>query len=101
MDTQQKYQGFRSIRNRILFFSILVTLVPSFGMGWFWFDMTHKATTEKVKQKLVDSANIAEHEINLWFKERNYDLRVFANSFVVLDNFFYIRREGAPQCNSR
>jgi hypothetical protein len=70
-------------------------------MGWFWFDMTHKATTEKVKQKLVDSANIAEHEINLWFKERNYDLRVFANSFVVLDNFFYIRREGAPQCNSR
>jgi diguanylate cyclase (GGDEF)-like protein len=91
MDNQQKYQGFRSIRNRILFFSILVTLVPSFGMGWFWFDMTHKATTEKVKQKLVDSANIAEHEINLWFKERNYDLRVFANSFVVLDNLSQYR----------
>jgi diguanylate cyclase (GGDEF)-like protein len=60
-------------------------------MGWFWFDMTHKATTEKVKQKLVDSANIAEHEINLWFKERNYDLRVFANSFVVLDNLSQYR----------
>ncbi len=86
MDTPPKHLGFRSIRNRILIFSILVTLVPSFGMGWFWLDMTRKATTDKIEQELVDSAGIAEREINLWFKERNYDLRVFANSFVVLDN---------------
>lgn len=60
-------------------------------MGWFWFDMTRKATTEKIEQELVDSAGIAEREINLWFKERNYDLRVFANSFVVLDNLSQYR----------
>jgi diguanylate cyclase (GGDEF)-like protein len=86
MDNGRKKLGFRSIRNRILIFSILVTLVPSFGMGWFWFDITRKATTDKIEQKLIDSAGIAEREISLWFKERHYDLRVFANSFVVLDN---------------
>lgn len=86
MDNRQKKLGLRSIRNRILIFSILVTLLPSFGMGWFWFDITRKATTDKIEQKLIDSAGIAEREISLWFKERHYDLRVFANSFVVLEN---------------
>ncbi|MDP3479384.1 MAG: HAMP domain-containing protein, partial [Desulfoprunum sp.] len=97
MDNGQKKLGFRSIRNRILIFSILVTLLPSFGMGWFWFDMTRKATTDKIEQRLVDSAGIAEREINLWFKERHYDLRVFANSFVVLDNLSKYSVEGGQE----
>lgn len=75
-----------SIRNRILFFSILVTLVPSIGMGWFWYDISRKTTTAKVEQKLAIAADIVAREIGLWFKERNYDLRVFSNSFVVAEN---------------
>ncbi len=55
-------------------------------MGWFWYDLTHKATTEKIEKNLANAADIAERETSLWFKERNYDLRVFADSFVVLDN---------------
>ncbi len=86
MNNIQNIRWFRSIRYRILFFSILVTLIPSLGMGWFWYDLTHKATTEKVENNLTNVADITEHETNLWFKERNYDLRVFADSFVVLDN---------------
>ncbi len=86
MKNKQNIPGFRSIRNRILFFSILVTMIPSLGMGWFWYDLSHKATTEKVEKNLVNAAEIAERETNLWFKERNYDLRIFADSFVVLDN---------------
>jgi diguanylate cyclase (GGDEF)-like protein len=85
-DNPMKNQKFRSFRNRILVFSILITLFPSFGMGWFWYDLTRKATTDKIEQKLIDCVGIAERAINLWFKERNYDLRVFANSFVVLEN---------------
>lgn len=91
MNNQQNTLGFRSIRNRILFFSILVTLIPSLGMGWFWYDLTHKATTEKVEKNLANSADIAIRETNLWFKERNYDLHVFADSFVVLDNLSQYR----------
>ena len=86
MDTEQQAPGFRSIRNRILLFSILVTLLPSLGMGWLWFDMSRQATTDKTAQKLADSAGTAEREINLWLKERQYDLRVFANSSIIRDN---------------
>ncbi len=75
-----------SIRYRILVFSILVTLVPSIGMGWFWYDISRKTTTAKVQQKFMASADIIEREIGLWLKERNYDLRVFSNSFVVAEN---------------
>ena len=70
---------------------MLVTLIPSLGMGWFWYDLTRKATTEKVEENLVNTVDIAEREINLWFKERNYDLHVFADSFVVLDNLKQFR----------
>ncbi len=83
---QVQVRAFRSIRNRILVFSILVTMLPSLGIGWYWFDLTHKATSEKVEQKLLDSASFAEREINLWLEERSYDLRAFANSPLVLES---------------
>jgi diguanylate cyclase (GGDEF)-like protein len=84
IDTINRRSG--SIRNRILLFSILVTLVPSIGMGWFWYEITKKVTSEKVEQRLMSSAGIIEREIGLWFKERNYDLRVLSSSFIVTEN---------------
>ncbi len=86
MRYDQKATGFHYLRNRILLFSILITLVPSLAMGWFWFDLTRRATTEKIEQKFLDAAGIIEREISLWLKERKYDLRVFASSSIVLDN---------------
>ncbi|SHO43128.1 sensor domain-containing diguanylate cyclase [Desulfopila aestuarii] len=93
MNIDNSWQRPGSIRNRILFFSILVTLVPSIGMGWFWYDISRKTTTAKIEQQLTGSADIIEREIGLWFKERNYDLRVFSNSFVVPENLGIYQRE--------
>jgi len=93
MNMDNSWQRPGSIRNRILFFSILVTLVPSIGMGWFWYDISRKTTTAKIEQQLIGSADIIEREIGLWFKERNYDLRVFSNSFVVPENLGIYRQE--------
>jgi diguanylate cyclase (GGDEF)-like protein len=78
--------GLRSIRTRILVFSILATLIPSFGMGLLLNMMLHKTLTEKVEQQLIASSNLIEKEISLWFKELSYDLYVFSNSFVVSEN---------------
>jgi diguanylate cyclase (GGDEF)-like protein len=86
MVIQQKTSEFRSIRYRILLFSVLVTLVPTFGMGWYFYDMTYMATVDKTEQKMIDAANSVEREINLWFKERDHDLRVLSNSSVVSEN---------------
>ncbi len=82
----EKY-GLMSIRNRLLVFSLLATLIPSFGMGWLLNTTLHKTLTEKVEQQLLASSNIIEQEISLWFKERSYDLYVFSNSFVISENF--------------
>jgi diguanylate cyclase (GGDEF)-like protein len=87
MEKMESNYGFRSIRNRILIFSVLVTLIPSFGMGWLLNNMMHATLTEKIEQKLFDSANIIEREVSLWFKERSYDLYVFSTSFVITENF--------------
>lgn len=94
---QARVRTFRSIPNRILVFSILVTMLPSLGIGWYWFDLTHKATSEKVEQKLLDSASFAEREINLWLKDRNYDLRAFANSPLVLESIRSTIPEGKKE----
>ena len=75
------------IRNRLLVFSLLLTLIPSFGMGWFLNNMLHTTLTEKIEQQLIASSNIIEQEISFWFKERSYDLYVFSNSFVIAENF--------------
>ncbi len=90
-----------TIRNRILIFSVLVTLVPSFGMGWFLNNTIHATITEKTEQQLLDSSNIITREISLWFKERNYDLHVFSSSFVILENFIkYLKAEDSAEKKS-
>jgi diguanylate cyclase (GGDEF)-like protein len=87
MEKSTNSYGFNSIRNRILIFSILITLIPSIGMGWFLYNIMQTTITEKIEQKLVDSSSIIEREISLWFKERSHDLHVFSNSFVIAENF--------------
>jgi len=97
MDINRQRHG--SIRNRIFLFSILVTLVPSIGMGWFWYDISSKTTTAKVEQRLRTSADIIDREIDLWFKERNYDLRVFSNAFLVAENLAIYQQQVANTDN--
>jgi len=93
MNIDNSWQQPGSIRNRILLFSILVTLVPSIGMGWFWYDISQKTTTARIEQQLTGSADMIKREIGLWFKERNYDLRVFSNSSVVPANLGIYQQE--------
>lgn len=72
-----------SIRNRILAFAVLVTVVPSLAMGLLLQNMLQSTLEEKVEQKFTDSSQIIEREISLWLKERVYDLNVFSNSSIV------------------
>lgn len=74
-----------SIRNRILLFAVLVTVLPSLAMGLLLQNMLQSTIEEKVQQKFADSAQIMEREASLWIKERVYDLNVFSNSSIVSD----------------
>lgn len=93
MPRKENSYGLLSIRNRILIFSLLVTLLPSLTMGLLLHKMLYSTLEEKVEQKLVDSADIFERELSLWFKERVYDLNVFSNSSIISDGVAeYIKR---------
>ena len=100
MKTNTKISWLLSIRNRILIFTVLVTLVPSFGMGWFFYSMSYNALAEKTQQRLIDSAGRVERDLSLWLKERDHDLRVFASSFVIADNLIKIQTVNG-QTNSK
>ncbi len=74
------------IRNRILIFALLVTLIPSLGLGWAFYIQTKKLLLEKVELELHNVINQAQREAVLWFKEHTVNMRVFSNSFVVSEN---------------
>lgn len=82
----KKIPGLWSIRHRILLFSILVTLIPSIVMAWFFYTMTYNAATENLRQKLVESAGHVERQMDGWMAERERDLTAFATSPVLVDN---------------
>lgn len=85
------------IKRKILVFSLLATLIPSLTMGGLYYVHAKRFLTEKVAQKLRDVTAQNERELDLWIKERLYDARVFANSYVVSENLEkIIRANTAP-----
>jgi len=82
-----------SIRNRILVFAILVTLVPSLGLGWIYFSQAEKAVRESARQELGATAAHLERELQLWLKERFYEIRVFSSSYLLSGTLENLHRE--------
>ena len=74
------------IRNRILIFALVATLIPSLGLGWAFYTQTQKLLQENVELELHSIINRAQREADLWFKENTVNMRVFSNSFVISEN---------------
>jgi diguanylate cyclase (GGDEF)-like protein len=81
-----------SIKRKILVFSLLATLIPSLSMGWLFYGYADQFLTEKVTQDLrtVTAQNV--RQLDLWLKERVYEVRVFSSSYVVSENLEKITR---------
>ena len=82
-----------SIRVQILVFAILAALIPSLIISLIAYAQSRRALTEKITQELVTTGSQAGRETDVWFKERLYDLRVFASSSVVTET---AARRGHP-----
>lgn len=74
------------VRTKILAFAVLATLIPSVTTGLLSYLQSRRALTEKISSELVGVGSQAAYEVDLWLKERLYDLRVFANSYEVSEN---------------
>jgi diguanylate cyclase (GGDEF)-like protein len=84
-----------TIRSKLLAFAVLATLIPSISMAWISYSQTKRSLNEKIGQELGSGSSQAARELDLWMKERLYDLRVFAGSYEVSENL--ARSEGTPR----
>src|SRR6266571_2213121 len=85
-----------SIRYKMLFFAVVVTLVPSLSTAWVSYFQNRNALTEKITADLVSVSGAVSRELDLWLKGSLYELRVFASSYEVTEN---IERAGRPGPN--
>lgn len=76
----------KSIKYKALDFAFLATLIPSLALGLVSYFHNKDAIRERAAQQLHVVADFASREIDLWLQERVYDLRVFASSYVLLQN---------------
>jgi diguanylate cyclase (GGDEF)-like protein len=75
-----------SIRVMILVLAALATLLPSFATTWISYAENKRSLAAKAKQELLSASVQTARELDLWLKERLYDLRVFASSYEVTEN---------------
>src|SRR3989441_9059063 len=86
--------GLASIRNKLLAFAVLATLIPSLSTAWVSYAHSQRSLTEKITGEQQSVSSQASRELDLWLKERLYDLRVFASSYEVSENLEKIPRTG-------
>jgi len=72
-----------TVRSKILVFALTVALIPSSLTAWISYTQNRHALEAKIKQELLSSSAQAAREMDVWLKERLYDLRVFASSYEV------------------
>ena len=83
-----------SIKSRIVGLAVLAALIPSMGMAWVSYAQNRTALTDKINEELQSVSAQTARELDLWFKERLYDTRVFATSDEVYENIERARRTG-------
>ena len=74
------------IKPKILVFALFATLIPSLTMGWLSYVQNTRVTTEKVSEELRVASSQVVRELDIWIKQRVYELRVFSSSYEVSEN---------------
>ena len=92
VDQVPKVFRLESIKSRIVGLALLATLIPSLGMAWISYVQNRAALTDKIAEELRSVSAQTARELDLWFKERLYDVRVFASSYEVTENIERARR---------
>lgn len=90
--------GLRSIKSKIIVFALFATLLPSVTMGWISYRNNRRAVDEKIAQELNSLTSHASRELELWLRERQYEMRVLSSSYEVSENLARLSAaSGAPE----
>jgi len=74
-----------SIKNKIIVFAILATLIPSLGLGILSFHQNETMISENVTRQLRALANHASRELDLWIKDQIYIARELSTSKILIE----------------
>jgi len=86
----------QSIKIRIMVFALAATIIPAITLGSLSYLQNTRFLSEKISQELRDATSQVSREIDLLIKEKLYDVRVFASSYIVSENLLKIlRADGA------
>lgn len=77
---------FQSIKTKILTFALLATILPSLVLGWLSYLQSSKLLRQKISNELNNATVQASGKLDLWLKDRLYDLRVFSSSYIVSEH---------------
>jgi diguanylate cyclase (GGDEF)-like protein len=81
-----KVSKLQSIKTKILIFALLATIFPSLILGGLSYLQNSKLLQAKITNTMRNATVQASGKLDLWLKERLYDLRVFASSYVISEN---------------
>ncbi|MEO8088763.1 MAG: diguanylate cyclase [Gemmatimonadales bacterium] len=82
----QRFFRLDTVRSKILTFALAVTLIPTGLTAWISYSQNRDALEQKISQELLSASSQTAREMDVWLKERLYDLRVFAASYEVSEN---------------
>jgi len=98
--TQSTHAAYRkppwlqSIKMRIMVFALAATIIPAITLGSLSYRQNTHFLNEKIAQELQNAASQVSREIDLLIKEKQYDVKVFASSYIVSENLVKIIRKG-------
>jgi diguanylate cyclase (GGDEF)-like protein len=84
--SNRRFLRLDTVRSKILVFAVLVALIPTGLTAWISYSQNRVALEEKISQELLSASGQTAREMDVWLKERLYDLRVFASSYEVTEN---------------
>jgi diguanylate cyclase (GGDEF)-like protein len=82
----QRFFRLDTVRSKILAFALAVTVIPTGLTAWISYTQNRDALEDKISQELLSASAQTAREMDVWLKERLYDLRVFASSYEVSEN---------------
>lgn len=85
-----------SIKNKIVVLALLATLIPTLATAVVSYVQNKRALTNGLNEELRNVGSQTARELDLWIRDRFYEVGVFASSFVVPENLERIPR-GGPQ----
>jgi len=97
LDTLLHALHLHSVKQRILALTVLATLIPTGTTGWLLYSQNKSALTAKIHEELRSAAVSVAHEVDLWLKERVYDLRVCSSSDELSETVEKALRGGGPR----